>query len=51
METSRRPGTAFRHRFTLEGERSLVDTLTASLINAKLELVDERRIAHSEVMT
>jgi hypothetical protein len=33
-------------------ERSLVDMVTAVLIDAKLsELVDERRIAQSEVMT
>jgi len=28
-----------------------VDIVTAVLIDAKLDLVDERRIAHSEVMT
>ena len=40
-----------RHRFALGGERSPVDMVTAVLIDAKLELMDERRIAQSEVMT
>ena len=35
----------------LRGERSPMDMVTAVLIDAKLELVDERRIAQSEVMT
>ena len=33
------------------GREELVDMVTAVLIDAKLELVDERRIAQSEVMT
>jgi hypothetical protein len=51
MDTSRRPGTPYRHRFALRGESSPMDMVTAAPIDAKLELVDERRIAQSKVMT
>ena len=51
MDTSRRPETPSRHRFALGGERSPMDMVTAAPIDAKLELVDGRRIAQSEVMT
>ena len=48
IETSRRPGAPFRHRFTLEGEKSPVCMVTAVLIDAKLGLVDEHRKAQPE---
>jgi hypothetical protein len=48
--TSRRPGTAYGYRVALRGEGP-VDIVTAVLIDAKLELVNERRIAQSEVTT
>ena len=51
MDTCRRPGTPYRDRFASGGERSPVDMVTAVLIDAKLELVDERQTAQSEVMT
>ena len=51
MDASRRSGTPCRHRFALGGERSPVDLVIAVLIDAKLALVDEGRIAQSEVMT
>ncbi len=51
MDACRRPRTPYRHRFALGGERSPADMVTAVLIDAKLELVDERRAAQSEVMT
>jgi hypothetical protein len=51
METSQHPGTPYCHSFAVGGERSRVDIVTAGLIDAKLELVDERRKTQPEVVT